>query len=54
MEDEKRQEDRRLIDLALQGDEKAYELLLNRYRNLVYSIINIKSLLISCLIFLLP
>jgi RNA polymerase sigma factor (sigma-70 family) len=38
MEDEKRQEDRRLIDLALQGDEKAYELLLNRYRNLVYSI----------------
>jgi RNA polymerase sigma factor (sigma-70 family) len=38
MEDEKRQEDRRLIDLALQGNEKAYEALLNRYRNLVYSI----------------
>ena len=38
MENEKRQEDRRLIDQALMGDEKAYEMLLKKYRNLVYSI----------------
>ena len=38
MENDKRQEDRQLIDMALQGDEKAFETLLNKYRNLVFSI----------------
>ncbi|MFZ0390356.1 MAG: sigma-70 family RNA polymerase sigma factor [Calditrichia bacterium] len=38
MENEKRQEDRRLIGLALDGNQKAYEQLLNRYKNLVYTI----------------
>ncbi len=38
MENEKRQEDKRLIEQALQGDEKAYETLLKKYRNLVFSI----------------
>lgn len=38
MDDEKRKEDKRLIGLALSGDEKAYESLLNKYRNLVFSI----------------
>jgi RNA polymerase sigma-70 factor (ECF subfamily) len=38
MDDEKRKEDKRLIELALSGDEKAYESLLNKYRNLVFSI----------------
>jgi len=38
MDDEKRKEDKRLIKLALSGDEKAYESLLNKYRNLVFSI----------------
>jgi RNA polymerase sigma factor (sigma-70 family) len=38
MEFNKRQEDKRLIGLALEGDQKAYESLLNKYRNLVFSI----------------
>jgi RNA polymerase sigma factor (sigma-70 family) len=38
MENDKRQEDRQLIDMALQGDERAFETLLNKYRNLVFSI----------------
>ena len=38
MDDKKRKEDKRLIGLALSGDEKAYESLLNKYRNLVFSI----------------
>jgi RNA polymerase sigma factor (sigma-70 family) len=38
MEIDKKQEDRRLIKLALQGNEKAYESLLNKYRNLVFTI----------------
>ncbi|UCF63088.1 MAG: sigma-70 family RNA polymerase sigma factor [bacterium] len=38
MDEEKRREDKRLIELALGGDERAYESLLSRYRNLVYSI----------------
>lgn len=38
MENEKRQEDKRLIEQALQGNEKAFELLLKKYRNLVFSI----------------
>jgi len=38
MDDEKRKEDKRLIEQALSGDEKAYESLLNKYRNLVFSI----------------
>jgi len=38
MGEDKRLEDRRLIDLALQGNEKAYEDLLTKYRNLVFSI----------------
>jgi RNA polymerase sigma-70 factor (ECF subfamily) len=38
MEDEKRLEDRRLIEKALKGDQKAFETLLNKYRNLVFSI----------------
>ncbi len=38
MENEKRKEDSRLIKAALQGDEKAYETLLNKYRNLVFTI----------------
>jgi len=38
MENDKRQEDKQLIGLALQGDEKAFETLLNKYRNLVFSI----------------
>ena len=35
---DRRKEDTNLIKLALQGQEKAYETLLNRYRNLVYTI----------------
>ncbi len=38
MDKDKHLEDRRLIDLALQGNEKAYEDLLAKYRNLVFSI----------------
>jgi RNA polymerase sigma-70 factor (ECF subfamily) len=38
MDNEKRKEDKGLIELALSGDEKAYESLLNKYRNLVFSI----------------
>ncbi len=38
MENEKRLEDKRLIESALSGDEKAFEGLLNKYRNLVFSI----------------
>lgn len=38
MENEKRQEDKRLIEQALQGNEKAFESLLKKYRNLVFSI----------------
>jgi RNA polymerase sigma factor (sigma-70 family) len=38
MENDKRQEDKQLIEMALQGDEKAFEALLNKYRNLVFSI----------------
>ncbi len=38
MENEKRQEDKRLIERALQGDEKAFEALLLKYKNLVFSI----------------
>ena len=38
MEDEKRKEDARLISAALQGDEKAFEVLLKKYRNLVFTI----------------
>jgi len=38
MENDKRQEDKRLIEMALQGDEKAFETLLHKYRNLVFSI----------------
>ncbi|MEJ2637374.1 MAG: sigma-70 family RNA polymerase sigma factor [Calditrichia bacterium] len=38
MENEKRKEDRELIQLALQGNEKGYEKLLNKYRNLVFTI----------------
>ena len=38
MDDEKRKEDKRLIEQALSGGEKAYESLLNKYRNLVFSI----------------
>lgn len=38
MENEKRQEDKQLIERALQGNEKAFETLLNKYRNLVFSI----------------
>jgi RNA polymerase sigma-70 factor (ECF subfamily) len=38
MDNEKRKEDKNLIEKALSGDEKAYESLLNKYRNLVFSI----------------
>ncbi len=38
MENEKKKEDRELIQLALQGNEKGYEKLLNKYRNLVFTI----------------
>ncbi|GAB4363423.1 MAG: RNA polymerase sigma factor RpoE [Calditrichia bacterium] len=38
MENGKREEDRRLIQAALEGQEKAYETLLLKYRNLVYTI----------------
>jgi RNA polymerase sigma factor (sigma-70 family) len=38
MDNEKRQEDKRLIEQALQGNEKAFESLLKKYRNLVFSI----------------
>ena len=38
MDFDKRQEDKQLIGLALDGDQKAYETLLNKYRNLVFSI----------------
>ena len=38
MENDKRQEDKQLIEMALQGDDKAFEALLNKYRNLVFSI----------------
>ena len=38
MDDEKRKEEKRLIEQALGGHEKAYESLLNKYRNLVFSI----------------
>ena len=38
MENEKRQEDKKLIEQALQGNEKAFESLLKKYRNLVFSI----------------
>lgn len=38
MENERREEDKRLIKSALQGDQKAYEALLIKYRNLVYTI----------------
>ncbi len=38
MEDEKRKEDSRLIQSALKGDEKAYETLLKKYKNLVFTI----------------
>lgn len=38
MEEEKRQEDKRLIRAALHGDEKAFESLLNKYKNLVFTI----------------
>ncbi len=37
-ENDKRREDKQLIDRALGGDSKAFELLLNKYRNLVFSI----------------
>lgn len=36
--DEKRAEDRRLIRLARGGDQKAFEALLKKYRNLVYHV----------------
>jgi RNA polymerase sigma factor (sigma-70 family) len=38
MKIDKREEDRRLIQQALRGNEKAYESLLSKYRNLVYTI----------------
>ncbi|HFE64987.1 RNA polymerase subunit sigma-24 [candidate division KSB1 bacterium 4484_188] len=38
MEKERKEEDKRLIKSALQGDQKAYEALLNKYRNLVFTI----------------
>ncbi len=38
MENNKRQEDRALINAALKGDERAFESILNRYRNLVFTI----------------
>lgn len=38
MEDKKRLEDRKLIEKALKGEQKAFETLLNKYRNLVFSI----------------
>jgi len=38
MEDEKRKEDARLIQSAIQGDERAFETLLNKYKNLVFTI----------------
>lgn len=36
--DERRKEDQHLIHLARQGDQKAYEALLKKYRNLVYHV----------------
>jgi RNA polymerase sigma-70 factor (ECF subfamily) len=38
MEDNRREEDRYLIQTALNGDEKAFKTLLTKYRNLVYTI----------------
>lgn len=38
MENARREEDRQLIQAALKGDQKAYESLLNKYKNLVYTI----------------
>jgi RNA polymerase sigma-70 factor (ECF subfamily) len=38
MEDNRKEEDRHLIQTALSGDEKAFKTLLNKYRNLVYTI----------------
>ncbi len=38
MSAENKKEDSQLISRALQGDQKAYEALLNKYRNLVYTI----------------
>ncbi|OGB63777.1 MAG: RNA polymerase subunit sigma-24 [Caldithrix sp. RBG_13_44_9] len=38
VDNEKRQEDKQLIERALKGDNKAFESLLNKYRNLVFSI----------------
>jgi RNA polymerase sigma factor (sigma-70 family) len=38
MEAIKKEEDRQLIQAALSGEEKAFEILLNKYRNLVYTI----------------
>jgi RNA polymerase sigma-70 factor (ECF subfamily) len=38
MENERRQEDKRLIERALNGDENAFKTLLEKYRNLVFSI----------------
>jgi RNA polymerase sigma-70 factor (ECF subfamily) len=36
--DERKKEDRQLIQSARSGDEKAFEILLKKYRNLVYSV----------------
>ena len=38
MENDRRQEDKRLIERALSGDENAFKTLLEKYRNLVFSI----------------
>lgn len=38
MDDEKRKEDAQLIQAAIQGDERAFETLLNKYKNLVFTI----------------
>jgi RNA polymerase sigma-70 factor (ECF subfamily) len=38
MENDRRQEDKRLIERALNGDENAFKALLEKYRNLVFSI----------------
>jgi RNA polymerase sigma-70 factor (ECF subfamily) len=38
MENERKQEDKKLIDLALRGEETAFKALLEKYRNLVFSI----------------
>ena len=38
MENKRKQEDKKLIDLALSGEETAFKALLEKYRNLVFSI----------------